>query len=231
MPSSLWHHGAVTAGSLVSVAIVEDDAVLRDSLALLVEASDECCLVGRGGSVTEGFALLAEQPDVLLLDLALPDGSGLDVIAHCRSERLRTKVLVLTVFADVASVMSAIEAGADGYLLKDSDPFAIANAIRTVLNGGAPISPSVASHILARLRHEDRRDESRFDFSLTTKEREILEVLVSGRSTKEVAAHCGISVHTVGDHIKSIYRKLSVNSRGEAVYKAIRSGVIEIESS
>ncbi len=214
-----------------TVAIVEDDVVLRESLAELVEASGEFRLAGSVGTLTEGFDLLADDPDVLLVDLALPDGTGLDLIARGRTRHRNTKLLVLTVFADVASVMSAIEAGADGYLLKESDPGALTAALRTVLEGGAPVSPAVASHILTRLRRDDRAADVHVDFSLTNKEREVLEALASGRSTKEVAAMFGISAHTVGDHIKSIYRKLSVNSRGEAVYKAVKAGVIRIERS
>jgi DNA-binding NarL/FixJ family response regulator len=131
------------------------------------------------------------------------------------------------VFADVRSVVRAIEEGADGYLLKEADTPQIAAAIRTVLDGGAPISPAVASHILARVRAEQPRRPDHTP-TLTARETEVLESLASGRSFKEVALQHAISLHTVGDHVKSIYRKLAVNSRGEAVYKAAQSGLIRL---
>lgn len=231
-PAPLWHAHPVTSTDAptveITVGIVEDDPVLRECLGALVDGADGFRLVGSGATVAEGMALLEQAPDALLLDLALPDGSGLEIIGRAREIASTTKLLVLTVFADVRSVVTAIEAGADGYLLKESDTGAIAAALRTVLAGGAPISPAVASHILARIRTGARPATP--DVVLTAKETQVLEALASGRSLKEVANLHHISVHTVGDHVKAIYRKLSVNSRGEAVYKAVQSGLIRLGS-
>lgn len=220
---------AGTDGPAITVAIVEDDPVLRESVGTLVDDAPGLRLVGSGATVAEGLALLATGPDVILVDLALPDGTGLEIVAAREATQPGTKLLVLTVFADVRSVVSAIEAGADGYLLKESDAAMITSAVRTVLDGGAPISPAVASHILARLR-TGQRPPTAPAVTLTAKETEVLEALASGKSLKEVALTLGISPHTVGDHVKAIYRKLSVNSRGEAVYKAVQTGLIRIES-
>jgi DNA-binding NarL/FixJ family response regulator len=222
--------------SPVRIGIVEDDAVLRDALGLMVEQVDGFALHGSCGTVADGLELLEREPDVLLVDLGLPDGSGLELIERAPES---CRVLVLTVFADVRTVVQAIEAGADGYLLKESDVGQVAAAIRTVLAGGAPISPAVASHILARVRNEQPAAEPAVagatgaaggtdGVGLTAREREILQDLAGGRSIKEVAHLHGISHHTVGDHVKAIYRKLSVNSRSQAVNKAVRSGIIRL---
>jgi DNA-binding NarL/FixJ family response regulator len=214
----------------VTVGIVEDDPVLRECLGQMVEEVDGFRLFGSASTVAEGLGLLAKEPDILLLDLALPDGSGLELIAQARDTGSPTRLLVLTVFADVRSVVRAIEEGADGYLLKEADVDQIAAAIRTVLSGGAPISPAVAGHILAKLRNDAPRRPATPPVSLTAKETAVLEALASGKAHKEVAIQLSISQHTVGDHVKSIYRKLSVNSRGEAVYKAVQTGLIRMDS-
>lgn len=214
---------------MVRIAIVEDDAVLRQALGQMVAQVAGFALCGAGGTLAEGIALVNQRPDVLLLDLGLPDGSGLDLIAHAAAAAPDCRLLVLTVFADVRTVVAAIEAGADGYLLKESDVGQVAGAIETVLAGGAPISPAVASHILARVRGERPATTAGDGVGLTARETEILQELAGGLSLKEVALRHGISHHTVGDHVKAIYRKLSVNSRSQAVHKAVRSGIIRIE--
>jgi DNA-binding NarL/FixJ family response regulator len=217
------------SGLIVTVGIVEDDPVLRECLGQMVSEVPNFELVGLAATVAEGFVLLDSSPDVMLVDLALPDGSGLDLIAQARANNSATRMLVLTVFADVRSVVTAIEEGADGYLLKEANVDQISSAISVVLGGGAPISPAVAGHILARMRKNPERKPVAQLSALTNKEMLILEALASGKALKEVAAKQGISVHTVGDHVKAIYRKLSANSRGEAIYKAVQAGIIRLD--
>ena len=216
-------------GPVVTIGIVEDDPVLRECLGQMVSEVPNFRLTGSAATIAEGFVLLDSSPDVMLVDLALPDGSGLDLIARARSTNSATRMLVLTVFADVRSVVSAIEEGADGYLLKEANVDQIASSINVVLTGGAPISPAVAGHILARIRRHNEHKPTVAVTPLTAKELLILELLASGKALKEVAAKQGISVHTVGDHVKAIYRKLSANSRGEAIYKAVQAGIIRLD--
>jgi DNA-binding NarL/FixJ family response regulator len=219
-------HPAPTRTPTVTIGIVEDDALLRQAFVHLLGAVDGFEVIDAVDTLAGGQALL---------DLALPDGNGLDVICRARETASATKVIVITVFGDVRSVVRAIEEGADGYLLKDSDAAQISSAIRTVLDGGAPISPAVASRILARLRTDTAKPATppaatvTPPLTLTNKETLVLVALAKGRSFKEVAAQHGISLHTVGDHVKAIYRKLSVNSRGEAVFKAVQVGLIRME--
>ncbi len=218
-------------GPMVTVGIVEDDPVLRECLGQMVSEVASFRLIGSAATVVEGLVLLDTSPDVMLVDLALPDGSGLDLIARARSTNSATRMLVLTVFADVRSVVTALEEGADGYLLKEANVDQIASSINVVLAGGAPISPAVAGHILARMRKNTEQKQATPVTTLTAKELLILELLASGKALKEVAAKQGISVHTVGDHVKAIYRKLSANSRGEAIYKAVQAGIIRLDET
>lgn len=216
----------------VRVGIVEDDPPLGEWLGDVVRGIEGFGVVGIARSLGEGRALAAQNPDVLLVDLSLPDGSGLDLISAVHATMPSCRILVITVFGDVHSVLRAIECGADGYLLKGVEASVVDSAIRTVLAGGAPISPSVAGHILARVRGE-RPPASRTQpsgLSLTAAERRVLEHLAKGLSYKEAAHIEGISYHTVAHHVKSIYRKLSVSSRGEAVFEAHQAGLIRLDA-
>lgn len=210
------------------VAIVEDDAILREELARVVTGADGMDVVGAAETLAAGQTLLASTPDVLLVDLALPDGNGVDLIAEARTKIPAIKIVVVSIFGDARSVVRAIEAGADGYLLKGANPHEAEAAIRSVLEGGAPISPAVASHILTRMR-ERTATRAELDAPLTEKEVAVLTDLAKGFRYKEVARLHGISPHTVADHVKSIYRKLAVNSRSEAVFEAVQAGLIKLK--
>lgn len=211
------------------VAIVEDDAILREDLARVVANAADLEVLGLADTLAAGFSLLAGKPDVLLVDLALPDGSGVSLISEARLRLPDIKIIVVSIFGDSRSVVGAIEAGADGYLLKGAGGQEAESAIRSVLEGGAPISPSVASHILTRMRARTGATQgAATEAPLTEKEVAILTDLAKGFRYKEVARLHGISPHTVADHVKSIYRKLAVNSRSEAVFEAVQAGLIRL---
>jgi DNA-binding NarL/FixJ family response regulator len=212
------------------VAIVEDDAILREDLARVVELADGLEIAGVGDTLAAGRALVDAAPDVLLIDLALPDGNGVDLIREARGRVPNIKIIVVSIFGDSRSVVRAIEAGADGYLLKGAGEQQAEEAIRSVLGGGAPISPAVASHILMRMRERaTTAPGAGLDAPLTEKETAVLSDLAKGFRYKEVARLHGISPHTVADHVKSIYRKLAVNSRSEAVFEAVQAGLIKLK--
>lgn len=220
--------------NVTRVGIVDDDTLIARALGAAVSAEPDFTLVGLAESLEEGMALVAQPLDVLLVDLGLPDGDGLELLPRLRRtpHGEQCKVLVFSVFGDGRSVVRAIEQGADGYVLKGADGREAIAAIRAVLAGGAPISPAVAGHILSRVRGAapPRRREAKQpgSFALTPREIAVLEQLAKGLSFKEVAAAEGISYHTVTDHVKAIYRKLSVNSRGEAVFEALHHGLIDL---
>lgn len=225
--------GRPEAAPAAAVGIVEDDALLRQVLIETVNQVPELRVVGEAATLAEGLALAQSKPDVMLIDLLLPDGNGTQLIRYVREVCPRCRVLVLSVFGDGDKVLSAIEAGADGYLLKGAPAPELASCIKTVLEGGAPISPAVAIHILARVRraadprvrHDFRQREQ---VQLTPTEVKVLETLAKGLSFKEVAAVHGVSRHTITDHVKAIYRKLNVNSRGEAVFEGCQAGLIQL---
>ncbi|HEV7351551.1 MAG TPA: response regulator transcription factor [Brevundimonas sp.] len=216
-----------------AVAIVEDDPFVRRHLARLIEAHAELKLVGQAGALAQGRELLAADPDLVVIDLGLPDGSGLDLIREAAARTPPPRLLVLTVFGDESSVLSAVAAGADGYVLKDSADEALCADMIETLNGGSPISASVAAYLLRRLRRdEDEAPPAEAPEAqaspVTPREVELLNLLARGLSYREVAGALNISHHTVGAHIKAIYRKLAVNSRSEAVFEAVQSGLIRL---
>ncbi len=216
------------------LVLIEDDPFVRRHIATLIEAAPDMRLTGEAGSVAEGLSLLDTAPDLIVLDLGLSDGSGLEIIKAARQRGLPTRILILTVFGDETSVISALTAGADGYVLKDSAESELIGSIRHTLNGGSPISAPVAAYLLRHIRKDASlavvaEPELAEDApGITPREIELLSLLAKGLSYKEAASVLDISHHTVGTHVKAIYRKLAVNSRSEAVFEAVRSGLIRM---
>jgi DNA-binding NarL/FixJ family response regulator len=203
------------------IAIVEDDRAMREQLIELISTSPELDLAGIAPTLQAGRRLIDLQPDLFLVDLGLPDGSGLTLISEVKAGS-SAKVLVLTTFGDRDTVVSAVRGGADGYLLKDSTSSVILDGIAVTLQGGAPLSAAAAVFLLERLRRDPAAKSaalSRAD-DLTEREIALLKLFARGLSYKETARDLDISPLTVGNYVKSIYRKLAVNSRGEAVYAA-----------
>jgi DNA-binding NarL/FixJ family response regulator len=214
------------------VVLVEDDENTRGRLARAVEAHPSLALAGAAGSVAEARALLASaHPAVLLVDLGLPDGSGIDLIREARRTNPEALAMVITVFGDESHVVAAIEAGAMGYLLKDQSPEQIGDSILEILAGGSPISPPIARHLLRRFRDVPAGAGIATEHlpRLSEREHEVLSLIVKGFSYAEIAGLLGVSGHTVTTHVRSIYRKLEVHSRGEAVYEALQLGLVKLD--
>ena len=217
------------------VFILEDDPRLRARLVVLTEKAGGFQVVAEAGSVATGkaaFDQLVNLPDLCLVDLGMPDGSGLEIVRAIKA-RCDAKVLIFTVFGDQTSVISALEAGADGFVLKDTKDSELLAAMRAALEGGAPISAAAAAHLLRRLRSAEISSTPQFksqDFGLTKRELETLELLARGFPQREVAGLMNVSPHTIGAHVKSIYSKMAVNSRSEAVFEAVQSGLIDLVS-
>jgi DNA-binding NarL/FixJ family response regulator len=212
-----------------SVLVVEDEPEFLRQYCEAITREPDLRLAGAVSTLAAGMAVIDKDvPDVLVVDLGLPDGSGTQLIRAAAKKRPDCDVLVVTVFGDDQHVLDAIEAGATGYILKDSPPGELARCIRELRAGGAPISPSVARRLLARMRAPaDRPAGPAAPSPLTEREAEILQLIAKGLSFADVGGVTGISAHTVVAHVKKIYRKLSVHSRGEAVFEATQLGLLK----
>lgn len=214
----------------ISVLLVEDDAPtcgrLRDAL-----AADGGFSVTTASTLAEArAALAATPPKVLLTDLQLPDGHGTALISETRAAHPDTEIMVISILGDEESVISAIMVGATGYLLKDAFPTDIAATVRDLVAGHSPISASIARFIVRRTQGAAERPQMpRLNTTkLTPREIDILWGIAKGFSYAEIATHLGLSRQTVPGHIKNIYRKLEVNTRGEAVFEALQQGLIRL---
>lgn len=207
------------------VSIVEDVPEVRDGLALLIDGADDFSALGLYGSVE---ALLddvgSNRPDIVLMDIGLPGMSGVDGVRLLRAKHPGLKVVMLTVYDNNERVFEAICAGADGYLLKTTPPAQLLEALRDIVAGGAPMSPTVSRRVLEMFQRSHGKTSGEFD--LSQREAEILHHLVEGNSYKMIAGKLSISAHTVNFHLKNIYRKLHVNSKSEAVAAALRNRIV-----
>lgn len=213
--------------ALIEVVIVEDDAKFRGAFARLIEATPEMELLGTAATLAQGMDLVRRRmPDVLLVDLDLPDGSGLDLIRHVASRSDTCDIMVITVFGDERHVIESIEAGASGYLLKDSLPEDFIEQIRVLHAGGSPISPVIARQLLARFVTPVVAKSIDVP-ELSEREHSVLSLVTKGFSYQEIASLMRVSPHTVLTYVKRIYRKLQVSSKTEAVYEARKLGLVK----
>jgi DNA-binding NarL/FixJ family response regulator len=218
----------VTAtGPIIRVVILEDDGPTRRYLSRLFEKEPGFELVFAADCVMAAHAALpGTKADVALVDIRLPDGTGLEFIAPFVAET-GGKALILTVLGDRASVMLAFEFGASGYLLKDTPPAQILNDIRALVIGGCPISPQAAAHLLSLVIPAQAAMPNLPNNILTPRECDVLKMFAKGLSYQDAALALELSVHTIGDHVKAIYRKMQVRSRSEAVFEAVQNGWLE----
>ncbi|MBT2115600.1 response regulator transcription factor [Dyella sp. LX-66] len=219
---------------LIHVAIVEDDLGFRRALSEAIDSTQDLRLAGVAGTRAEGLQLLLGAPvDVLLVDLGLPDGSGIDVIKAAVQQWSSCSVVVSTNFGDETHVIRSIEAGASGYLLKDSSPARIVDEIRSVASGGSPISPIIARQVLARFRQMGAGGASRPQKPdeaaqlLSAREKEVLELITKGFTANEIARLMSLSPFTVRSFVRRIYSKLNVTSKAEAIYEARNQGILD----
>jgi DNA-binding NarL/FixJ family response regulator len=219
------------------ILLVEDDVRTRTRLAEAIAGHPELEVQAAVASCAEARVELAsgELPDVLLTDLGLPDGNGVELIREGRARNEEMQAMVITVFGDEKHVLAAIEAGAMGYLLKDGSADYIGRSILELVAGGSPISPPIARSILRRFREGPGTPAPSAPPPdgdvphLTEREREVLTFIVKGFSYGESARLMGVQESTVTSHVRSIYRKLEVHSRGEAVYEALQLGLVKLD--
>lgn len=219
----------LAAPATIRVALLEDEPGMRARLEHAIGRASHLQLACACGSAREMRAWLAEQPvDVLLVDLGLPDGSGIDVIVECKRLQPACEVMVITMFGDETNMMKAFSAGANGYLLKDGTEDDLAAHITNLRNGGSPMSPIIARQLLGRLgpAATPQPPPTECPVQLSPKEAEVLGLVARGFSYGEVAGLLKISVNTVHTHARNIYGKLSVKSKTEAVFEARQLGLL-----
>lgn len=213
------------------VAVFEDDARYRQGLETLLRHAPGMRCAGVFPRLAPGLAAARADPtawDLVLMDLEHPDGNGIDAIRALKALRRDLPVLALTVFEEPATVVAAICAGADGYLVKRSSAAELLAAMRNAGAGGATLSPGVAGALLDVVRRAapPLRPATPTRLDLTEREQDVLRTLSGGRSYAEAAQELGVGLETVRTHVRSLYRKLQVHSVGEAVARAIREGLV-----
>jgi len=217
----------------IRVILVEDDVTFQQALRQTFSTATDMQLVAVLSTRAEGLNILDHAPvDVLLVDLGLPDGSGIDVIRAAHAKWPECNIMVSTAFGDEMHVMQSLEAGATGYLLKDSSTASIAAEIRSLHQGGSPISPLIARQILMRFRQPETTQPlaptsaSAARARLSTREQQVLEYITKGFNSDEIAGLMGVSRHTVLTFVRRIYKKLEVSSKTEAIYEARSQGLL-----
>ena len=202
----------------ISIAIVEDDRAVRASLAAILQGAAECRCVGEFGSAKEALQNFpALRPDVILMDINLPDMSGVECVRQLSQLVPAARILMLTVQEDPDSIFKSLAAGASGYMLKPIRAAELVAAVKDVFGGGAPMTSHIARKVVQSFKQAgSSRSETE---SLSPREQGVLDALSKGYSYKETAELLGISYSTVHTHIERIYQKLHVQSRGQAVAK------------
>ncbi|GIT92203.1 hypothetical protein JANAI62_26610 [Jannaschia pagri] len=207
--------------------IVEDIVETRGWLADLIEQAWPGCTVHLANSLGQARPLLSDGLDLALIDLNLPDGSGLDLLRDIKRDHLGVLCVVTTVMADDATVVAALSAGADGYLLKENPAGVLTRQLMQISHGVPALSPSIARRIMDHFR---LTGPVGIDTRLTDRERDVLALIGRGLRTGEVAAELGLAETTVAGYIKAVYRKLGISSRAEAAWHATRMGLRQTDS-
>ena len=209
----------------LKVGIIEDQSKIREGLRSLIDGTDGYRCVCSFGSMEEALAKIdRELPDVLLLDIGLPGMSGIEGIRRIKALHPGLSVLMLTVYDDDQRIFDALCAGASGYLLKKTPPARLLESLQEVMGGGAPMSPDVARRVVALFR--EIRPPAEAGHQLTPHEIRILKLLVEGYNYKTAADELDVSINTIRFHMRSIYEKLQVHSKSEAVSKALRHRIV-----
>jgi DNA-binding NarL/FixJ family response regulator len=215
--------------SIILVMLVEDDAPIRERMAAALGDDDGLDLVGMAATLADARLLCARlRPMVLITDLMLPDGSGIDLNREVRANDPAAEIMVVSALGNDQSVLEAVEAGAGGYILKDATSLDLSNAVRELVAGHSPISSSIARTIVRRVQRSAAGTAAPAAPKLTAREMDILWGIAKGYTYNDLADALGISRNTVPTHIKNIYRKLEVKSRSEAVFVAIDRNMIKI---
>jgi DNA-binding NarL/FixJ family response regulator len=210
---------------MIRVAVIEDRREIGDGLAALINGTEGYCCTGAFRSMEQALAGIgASLPDIVLVDIGLPGMSGIDGIRFLKERYPALRFLILTIYDDDERIFEALCAGACGYLLKRTTPARLLESLKEVSEGGAPISPEVARRVIRLF--QEIRPAKQADHQLTPHQTRLLKLLADGHNYKTAAAELGVTVDTIGFHLRHIYEKLQVHSKSEAVAKALRERII-----
>lgn len=210
---------------MIKLTIYEDNPQFREGLAMLIDGSDGFKVLATFNNADNAAAeVMAWKPDVVLMDIDMPGDNGIEALKKIREVDTEVKVVMLTVFDDNKNVFEAIKSGANGYLLKKTQPARLLEYLEEAYQGGAPMTASVATQVLKMFSafHKQKGE----DYHLSEREMEVLQLLVNGYSYKMIASEMFIAIDTVRSHIKKVYEKLHVNSKSEAVAKAFKDKIV-----
>jgi len=211
---------------MIKIAIFEDNREQRDALSAVLNAAEELGVVGAFNSAHKVVDDVGScSPDLVLMDIDMPVVDGIKAVAILRARFPDLRIVMLTVIEDDDRIFAAIRAGADGYFLKQTDPDRLIQGIKEALEGGAPMSPSIARRVLRMMEGKQTPATKPDEFLLTPREQEILSLLVKGYTYKRIAAELNLSYATVNRHVSNVYLKLRVHSVNEAVALAVRKGL------
>ena len=227
MPNEPYTQSSFSAppATVIKVAIIEDQRDIRECLTFLINGTEGYSCTGSYRSMEEALDGIGHQlPDVVLSDIGLPGMDGIEGARILKERYPNLLSLMLTVYDDDERIFDAMCAGASGYLLKKTPPARLIESLREAVQGGAPMSPEVARRVITLFR--EIRPPDRADYELTPHETRLLKLFVEGHNYKTAAAELGVSVNTVNFHVRSIYEKLQVHTRSEAVAKALLNRLV-----
>ncbi|HKI52498.1 MAG TPA: response regulator transcription factor [Anaerolineales bacterium] len=213
---------------MIKLLIADDHLIIRQGLRLILETESEFEIVGEASDGAEALSLCKKlKPDVVLMDLRMPNMDGLTAIEKLRTEQPEVAVVILTTFNEDELMLRGLQAGARGYLLKDTGRSTLFDTIRAAARGETLLKPEIMARVLAQKNAPAAKSKSDSTINLTDREFEVLESVARGERSKEVAAHLGISERTVKAHLASIYNKLGVDSRAAAIAVAAQNGLLK----
>lgn len=212
---------------MISVLVADDHSIVREGLRHLIEGEEDIDICGEAADGEEVLAQVAtHRPDVVILDIGMPQATGLETLEKIRAKHPDVRTILLSVHADPPMIQNAVALGVDGYLLKNARPGEILAAIRAVTRGGSYFSPPIAREIVAQIREPRPASEQPFS-TLSSREREVLHLIADGLSAKEIGVRLAISSKTVEAHRTSLMRKVGVRKATELVRYAVRHGLVE----